>query len=291
MAPLFPQIRIAIFDKQHKGGDDTGPYRREETPIRFAIQNELLIVHSRDWKGSLLEETKTVRFGKENKETDEHVYVIDHLEKGFSQIHERCNFDEAKAVKLFTAQLGGKWRSIESLPITHQLLLCAISLYAKGEKDRSYSLFWEINKKWNPGKKRHHLKFKRKYIHGLVEEAKQVPEVSDAISNHAYVTTVFQGLLCRARKRGRIPSNLFYWLKKVDRTLWYSLNQEGGQCGWTESGAARAHVLAEREVKKIVGDTAEAALHIPAIRECVKALYGTLYNEGWIAEIYPEKIV
>lgn len=290
MAPLFPQIRVAIYDKKHKGGNDTGPYRREESPIRFAIQNELLIVHSRNWEGSLLEETKIVRFGKENMETDEYVYVIDHLERGISQIHERCNFNEAKAIELFISQLGEKWRSIESLPVTHQLLFCAIALYAKGEKDRSYSLFWEINRKWNPGKKNKHLDFKRKFVRELVHEIKNVPEVNDAILNHAYIATVFQGLLCRARKRGRIPSNLFYWLKKEDRTLWYSLNQEGGQCGWTESGAARAHILAERAVKKVVGETAEAALHIPVIGECVKALYATLYSEGWIADIYPEKL-
>lgn len=290
MAPLFPQIMVAIYDKAHKGGDDTGPYRREDTPIRYAIHHGLLHVHEMDWDGGLLEGTAEVTFDESKAKTKGYFHVLDHLERGIAQLHERCRFDEDRATELFTHQLGPLWTSIEDLSAPHQLLLGAIALYAKGEKDRSYQLFWGINRNWNPRKPKKHLAFSGKFVAKLVAEISDSEDVKHAIANHAYVTTVFQGLLCRARKRGRIPSNLFYWLKKEDRTLWYALNQEGGQCGWTESAAARAHVLAERAVKKEVKETAEAALYTPEIRECVKALYDTLYREGWIADIYPPKL-
>lgn len=290
MAPLFPQIMVAIHDKAHRGGDDTGPYRREETPIRYAIHHGLLHVHEMDWDGGLLEGTAEVTFDASKSKSEGYVHVVDHLERGIAQLHERCTFDEDKATDLFTSQLGPHWTSIEDLSAPQQLLFGAIALYAKGEKERSYQLFWDINRRWNPRKPKKHLAFSGKYVAKLVAEISNSEDVKHAIANHAYVTTVFQGLLCLARKRGRIPSNLFYWLKKEDRTLWYALNQEGGQCGWTESAAARAQVLAERAVKKEVKETAESALYTPVIRECVKALYDTLYKEGWIADIYPPKL-
>lgn len=290
MAPLFPQIMVAINDKMHKGGVDTGPYRREETPIRYAIHHGLLRVHEMDWDGGLLEGTAEVTFDASKAKTAGYFHVVDHLERGIAQLHERCTFDEDKATELFTKQLGPLWTTIEDLSVPHKLLFGAIALYAKGEKERSYELFWDINRRWNPRKPKKHLAFAEKFITKLIDEISDSEDVNHAIANHAYVTTVFQGLLCRARKRGRIPSNLFYWLKKEDRTLWYALNQEGGQCGWTESAAARAHVLAERAVKKEVKETAESALYTPEIRECVKALYDTLYKEGWIADIYPPKL-
>lgn len=290
MAPLFPQIKVAIFDKQHKAGDDNGPYRREDTPIRFAIKNGLLSVHARDWQGQLLEECKQLKFGEKNSETDSYVFVIDHLEKGISLVHERCQFNTEVAYDVFLGQLGQKWTSLEDLSHAHTLLFCALGLYAGGEKDRSYELFRELNNKWNPNKKRKHIQFDQRRIIRLKKEILGFEEVKDAIANHAYVLTVFQGLLFNARKKGRVPSNIFYWLKKEDRTLWYALNQEGGQCGWTESGAARAHVLAERAIKQELGDTATGAIYVPVINECVKALYNTLYREGWIAEIYPNRI-
>lgn len=290
MAPLFPQIRVAIYDKKHKGGDDTGPYRREDSPVRFAILNGLLSVHSRDWEGSLLEDVKPVSFGKKNTETDKGIRVVDHLEKGIASIHERCKFNHDLAIEMYKKQLGEKWRSIYDIPVPLQLLFSALALYAKGDKDRSYDLLDEICQKWNPNKIRKHLKFRDKYVSRLINESMVVAAVIESISNHAYVSTVFQGLLFRARSRGRIPSNKFYWLKEYDRTLWYALNQEGGQCGWSESGATRAHLLAERAVKKIVEDTADAALHIPVVSESVNSLYDVLYKEGWISDIYPNKI-
>lgn len=290
LAPLFPQIMVAIYDKAHKGGDDTGPYRREETPIRYAIYHGLLRVHQMEWDGALLDGTSEVTFDTSKVKSEGYLHVLDHLERGIAQLHGRCSFDENRATELFTRQLGPLWTSIEDLPVPHQLLFGAIALYAKGDKDRSYQLFWEINRRWNPRKPSKHLSFSPKYVANLIAEISTSEGVKYAIANHAYITTVFQGLLSVARKRGRIPSNLFYWLKRQDRTLWYALNQEGGQCGWTESAAARAHVLAERAVKKEVKETAESALYTPEIRECVKALYDTLYKEGWIADIYPPKL-
>lgn len=290
MAPLFPQIRIAIFDKKHKGGSDLGPYRREDTPIRFAIMHGMIDVHDVKWDGELVDASKTATFDASYSDNPNYLVVIDHLDKGISKIHERCRFNEDKATEVFLEQLDEHWTSIHDLSYPLQLLFCAIALYAKGDKDRSYQLFWEINNKWNPNKSRHHLRFPDNYLSNLIAEVEGATEVIETIKNHAYISTVFQGLLARARKRGRLPSNLFYWLKKENRPMWYALNQEGGQCGWTEAGAHRAHVLAERAVKKAVGEYAESALYTPAIRECVKAIYELLYKEGWIAEIYPSSL-
>ncbi len=290
LAPLFPQIMIAIYDKKHRGGYDEGSYRREDTPIRFAINHGLLHAHKRNWDGSLSEETVEVSFDSSKANSNAHLVIEDHLERGISSVHERCQFDKQRAAKVFTSQLGPLWTSIEDLSHSHKLLFCAIALFANGKKRESYKLFEDICRQWAPEKPRNHLIFDPKFIKNLIDSVSDSDDVKFAINNHAYVTTVFQGLLFQARKRGRVPSNLFYWLKREDRILWYSLNQEGGQCGWTESGGPRSHLLAERAVKKSLNDTGFSALYNPEIQEGIDALYSLLYKEGWIADIYPSEL-
>ena len=86
-------------------------------------------------------------------------------------------------------------------------------------------------------------------VQTLLKKYESTDRIQEIITSHAYVTTVMARALEAAREKGRLGTSLFVWLKVVDRVLWYSLNQEGGQCGWTEAAGPRAHRIAERQVK------------------------------------------
>jgi hypothetical protein len=66
----------------------------------------------------------------------------------------------------------------------------------------------------------------------------------DIMSNHYFVITGFISLLLEARKNHTVPCTDFIWLKKEDRTMWYSLHSVGSTC-FIEGAGAHSHWMAE----------------------------------------------
>lgn len=72
------------------------------------------------------------------------------------------------------------------------------------------------------------------------------PKVQKIISGHAYVLPIMMSMLVYARRNGVLATGYFAWLKYVDRTLWYCLNNAGRDVGWIEIAAIHGHWLAEK---------------------------------------------
>ena len=51
-----------------------------------------------------------------------------------------------------------------------------------------------------------------------------------------------------------LASSQFLWLRPLDRSLWYALNQCGGRAAWAEGFAAWAHYAAEEKAKKALAE-------------------------------------
>jgi hypothetical protein len=69
--------------------------------------------------------------------------------------------------------------------------------------------------------------------------------VKDTLLNHAYIKTVFFGLIERSWTYGVLASAELLWVKKVDRDLWYVISQQGRTSAFVEVCGAWSHYLAE----------------------------------------------
>ena len=101
------------------------------------------------------------------------------------------------------------------------------------------------------------------------------PAIMAIMRRHHHVNNVMAALLAEARRQsGIIGSSDFIWLKTVDRTLFYVLNQVGRRVAWAEAAGARSHADAE----SLTG----AAIMQPQVETAVAALKEDLRGEGWI---------
>lgn len=272
----FPQIRPAVIEELLKVDPDIGYFRREESPIRYAIKSNLITAYKIDFKENLLPEIVTPTFDKSKAKKDGFEFIQDNYAKGIAKLHNRCILDKNKTEALFIKQLGAPWTGSNDLPPFIKGLYAALIAFASGDKDSSFALLDQFNRSWTPPKK-------KKYVASidvtgadeLIAKYENTDRIQELVNSHAYVTTVMARMLEAAREKGRLGTSLFIWLKVIDRVLWYSLNQEGGQCGWTEAAGPRAHKIAEKSVK--------GPLHRPYVETAVSEF--ELYlreKEGWL---------
>ncbi len=279
-----PQIRPAIIANLLEVDPDKGSHRREVSPIRFAIMHSLISAYSVDLRGKLEFPIVLPTFDRRLKGNKNSELVVDKLNKnGIARLHNRCILDNDKVEKIFINQLGPLWRESSRLSACVRSLYAAFITFAQGGeacKDTAMKLLMQMNQTWQAPEKRLFRPDKpwqidTKGAEELIALYEHTAIVQAVISAHAYETTVMQALLQLAREKGKMACAWFYWLKLVDRTLWYSLHQEGGNCGWTEAAGPRAHKLAE--------DDAKGAIYQPVVEEGVLAFYDFLAEtEGWI---------
>jgi hypothetical protein len=89
--------------------------------------------------------------------------------------------------------------------------------------------------------------------------------IDGGTKGHAYVATAMTALISSARRAGGVLASAeFLWLKGVDRSLWYALNNVGRRAVHVEGAGAVAHFEAERLAGIPLGiphtESAEAAL-------------------------------
>jgi len=271
----FPQIRPAVIEDLFKVDPDSGPFRRESGPIRFAIQNELLVAYESDFTGQLLKESKTPTFDtKKSKDPSYEVYK-NHLKKSISKLHNRCVLDIKKTENRFIEQLGPLWKGNESLPPFTRALYAALISFVCADKKTAFKLLEQFNRTWKPPKKKQVAEMDLSGVDEAISKYENREEIQELFEKHAYVTTLMSRLLREARSKGRLGSAHFLWLKVIDRELWYALSQEGGQTGWTEAAGVRAHLLAEVSVG--------SAIHFPYVATAVDEYEKYLSeSEGWI---------
>lgn len=174
-----------------------------------------------------------------------------------------------KAKMIFSTQLGRFWTGVEDL-LPHETAifaaLCTYINYSRHEAD----LFLEnICLSVTPEKIK-----KRTLSYGnskeLIKKYANHPAVQKVIAQHAFVYTVFAGLLGEARKTGIVANSSYLWVKPMDRSLWYVLNNVGRKAVFIETAAVHAHWLAESAVgypiyQPMIDET------IPGLDEAVKA--------------------
>jgi hypothetical protein len=105
-------------------------------------------------------------------------------------------------------------------------------------------------------------------------------KVASILAQSHFVPSKLVRLLMAAQKTGIISSSDFIWLKAIDRTLFYALNDVGRQVACVEAAGIRAHVLAEDAHRK-AGGTAASILQVPHVEAAVTALKTDLTESDW----------
>lgn len=164
---------------------------------------------------------------------EEHRSALSPLE--FAKENELLNrrlLDRPKAEAVFAKQLGERTNEINSLP-PHQKALFTVFASRLFGKDRqeSQDLLDALNRSCS---KTGYPDF------SIIQKAFSVysknPEIDVWLKSHKYAPTLLYAMHNEAMKYGKLPSSYFRWLKGLDRTLWYTLNNSGRKVSWCECG-------------------------------------------------------
>lgn len=241
---------------------DKGNWKIARTPIQFAVSKGLLL-------------------GPNGVPCE----IGDVFEKGFpsrdKQAFGECSYDEANAVTIFKKQLGRQFNGINDLSLSRKAIAAAFVLYANGNKLECMDILDSVSMSYVEKDDTPQCP--------VLEDGSFNKKISTALANWdefakrkniarhlAYELPLFMALLNEARKKGVLASSQFIWLRPMDRSLWYALNQCGGRVAWVESLAAWSHFQAENHSGR--------TMHEPQITDAVASLKRSLGHQGWFKD-------
>lgn len=173
--------------------------------------------------------------------------------------------DREAVARALTLQLCEPWQGVKKLSPYLQVLLAAFALKTVRKRFDCDNLLGELAASWSH-------KGGLKLNGSLVSKARKILRNKDIAAktiaecnHHAYVTTALLGALDLARSEGGVlaPAT-FLWMRGVDRTLWYPLNNLGRQSFHAEGMGAMSHYRAEKQVQRPIPK--------PMVQDAVKVL-------------------
>lgn len=183
----------------------------------------------------------------------------------------------------FTEQLGRSWHGFDRATLYGKavLLMCALH-YLKleqvyqghnNDKPKNISLHEreELSIAWASGKDG------TAAMKAFIERHEKNPKVRKVIdtigSKHAYENTVIYAMLDRARAKGGVfKEHDMAYIKKLDRNMWYGMNNCGRKRFHTEGAGIMSHYFAER--------ISNRALIEPYLDPACEGVENYLYEEG-----------
>lgn len=179
------------------------------------------------------------------------------------------------AAHAFEKQLGDRWNGVEKSK-TYVKALCVI-FYMNAKRDKNSRKIKEnFAIIWSTKKTKEAEIITNKIFNDLKEKDKKFINIIDKYGNkHAYVNTALFRLLTWARDNGGVLASAeFRWLKPIDRTLWYVLNNCGRRAFHTEGAGAISHFFSENILRQPLAE--------PHIDQAVDGLENYLDNQGII---------
>lgn len=207
----WPQIKPNLDLNLIDQDINKGPWAASQTPMEFCKRHHLLEKRSPD--------------GVQVSDPQELIVV-----------------KSGKAKEIFTLQLGRLWEGPEYLKDYECALFAIFAARANRDTNAATAYLNQIN---------HSLRGDRPDFSGGIQLLKKyynTQPVQESVQRHAYVYTVFSTLLERARKPGVLAAAEFLWLKPIDRTLWYVLNNVGRQTAFVEVAGIFSHWITEKKL-------------------------------------------
>jgi len=145
-------------------------------------------------------------------------------------------------------QLCDRFEGIDALPEHLYCLLAAFALKGGRKRSECDALLGEVAKCWTPESGFVPTSNVKSQAARALGDQKLVGPLLDVMNRHAYVATAFLAALKWARRQGGVlaPAQ-FVWLRGLDRTMWYPLNNLDRRAFHVEASGAMAHYMAEVE--------------------------------------------
>lgn len=171
--------------------------------------------------------------------------------------------DKVRAKSIFASQIGRPWAGIEDLHPHEKAIFAALAAYVSYDRKTADKLLEQMAMSATQENLRKKA-IDYSGVDALLKKYGSTPAVESVIKNHGFVYSVFTGMLETARQTGIVANSMYLWLKPIDRSLWYTLNNVGRRAVFSEMAGVHAHYLAE----KAVG----FAIKTPMVDEAVIAL-------------------
>ena len=243
---------------------DSGLWRIARTPVQFALEHGLLVNDA----GEPFTPAQALKNGLPSTELP---------------AWGNARLDEEKALAVLTEQLGKWFEGYEGFSPCRRTLAVAFLAYADGDKKGCVALLDDVSRSYREENGQAvcpvlETEAFAGHLEKTWERHKSVLREKSLLNHVAFELTWFMALLYRARRKGVLASSQFLWLRPLDRSLWYALNQCGGRAAWAEGFAPWAHYTAEEKAGKTLPE--------PHVAPAVASLKEALSAQGWLTEIF-----
>ena len=175
--------------------------------------------------------------------------------------------DRDAAAAAFSSQLGPRWKGARNLPLAGRALFAVCALKIARKRDPADMLLGRLAQAVET---KGGMRFKpdlalRREIDQIIRDPALGGVAEQVAIRHAFATPAMLHVLSHARDRGGVlaPAQ-FVWLRGVNRSLWYPLNNLGRRAFHPEAAGAMAHFEAEL--------AANRPLLTPKVKNAVDAL-------------------
>jgi intracellular multiplication protein IcmP len=154
--------------------------------------------------------------------------------------------DETVTTAAFARQLGDTYVGLKKLPVYAQALAVTFGLSRLRDK-RVQEMKEKLTEIWTLEDRADAEKKTAELLAPYLADQKFVTSVEKILGGHAFINTALMGLFEAAKKEGGVLACAeIRWLKPIDRTLWYTLQNVGRHAYFIEGAGARAHYFAEK---------------------------------------------
>ena len=163
--------------------------------------------------------------------------------------------DKARLTVLLNTQLGMPWCGVDVLEYDVYVLVVTFSMYILEKRRAADDLLGILNLYYLSRNIicRFILRSRiDKVIKLNISDTLMDSKIRNILQAHYFQNTVLCELLYEARKDGIIPSSSFLWLKRVNRSLWYGLNNVGRKTFFSEGVSIAVHWQAEKSAKMAI---------------------------------------
>lgn len=180
----------------------------------------------------------------------------------------------------FAKQLGARWKGVNHLPLHARALFAAFSMKANGKRSESDKFLGELACCWEPGRGLTLTPDLKKEVARIIADPKMGRVTEKIAAQHSFTTPALLRCLYIAREQGGVlaPAQ-FLWLRAVDRSLWYAMNNLGRGAVHIEGAGAIAHYRAEKSAGKPIPN--------PLVDSAVDGLMGFL-KDNYVTQ-FPAK--
>lgn len=170
------------------------------------------------------------------------------LQKGGNQ---GICLDKNKTAALFIKQLGPRFESVDKLPSHLMGLAAAFMEFGCGDKAVGQKMLDGMSLSYRDDADGKPIKLSIGNAKKIIKQYENDSRVIAATRYHnAYISTWMVSLLLLARSKGVLANSQYIWLRPVDRTMFYTLNQVGGRRPWAESIGPWHHFIYEEMAKQ-----------------------------------------